>query len=197
MHSALVPLGLCAALLTASMHPVGPAQDRKPVPRKAVGDVIDQMQGAWRLVELRSKKLPIERRQEAGYCIVSGIYMSLEIHVGWMGQENLIAGADFTSGMHRLDLTSDHRVRTSSLIGSYINENGKMEFEQPGKARTLAVTFNGTRMTLEREDGNRYVLEKLGDWRERRDFYGRVINKPGSETPEPPDPKEPPKDGEH
>lgn len=181
MRLELTALVLGSALTALSMQSPPPAT--KPAPRSPVGDTIDQMQGAWKLVDLQARLLPEDRRQEAGYCVVSGIYMTLEVHVGWMGPEGQVAGVDLSTGTHRVELVGANRIRSSSLIGSFINKNGKLEFEQPGKARNFAVVFVGTRMTFEREDGNKYVFEKLGDWRERKDFYGRVIKDKPKDAP--------------
>ena len=45
--------------------------------------LLKQMEGAWRLLRIRSEDLDVDRRSETGVLLVTPDYLSFELHVGW------------------------------------------------------------------------------------------------------------------
>jgi hypothetical protein len=156
------------------------AQDPKPKPvgpkgqRIANAALVESMQGCWRLKELHSNTLRNEQRQEVGYCLVTENYFSIELHWGWMDDTGTRAlRKDFQSGMHRFEIDHRGRVVTSTMVGSFVNREEKLEFEAAGKSRTYDVQVDPKGMTWKRDDGTRFVFERVTEGIDAKSRYGR------------------------
>jgi hypothetical protein len=66
-------------------------------------------------------------------------------------------------------------MRTSTVIGSYVDVIAGLAWEHPGRTREYQVELAGSRLTLRRSDGRTFVFERLLDGSARRDIYGRPI----------------------
>ncbi|MFN0244656.1 MAG: hypothetical protein ACKVWV_17355 [Planctomycetota bacterium] len=133
----------------------------------------DDMQGPWKLAELR---LPADNgalRSDAGFCIVSGDYLSIELHVGWVGESRNLIGRTFQSGMHHFEIDDTGRIQTSTLIGSFITKDGALDFERPGTARNYHAAVASNRLSLTRDDGQVLVFNRVFSTEPRRDIFGR------------------------
>ena len=184
-------LGLCAAL-----QPVLQGRpERKPTPesptRAPMDAVVDEMQGAWRLTKMDSPVLDVQNRQDVGFLLVAGNYFSFELHFGWVAPHGQSTQRAFTSGTHRFEIDERSRMVARSVIGSAIDDQGRILFEQPGRQREYAVDCSSGFMKLTRDDGTKFEFERMVDTKPKRDFYGRPIKpkpagedaKTGGETP--------------
>jgi hypothetical protein len=173
---------LCLSL-RAVQQPLPPEPKPKPPSvTKPVNPLIEDMQGAWKLVKMLSLNLDVAGRTEVGFLLVSGNYFSFELHMGWTSRDRNAARVTYTSGTHRFELDEKSKMISSSVIGSLNDPNGVVVFEQPGKQREYTVECVGNLLKLRRDDGTSFEFERLLDNRPRRDFYGRPI-KP-KETPD-------------
>ena len=173
----------------------GAGADRVRIDRKKL---LKDLQGAWRLVEMHSPTLYPQSRKDVGYCLFAGTSMSLEMHLGWMSDAASVEAKTFQSGTHNFDIDDEGFLRTSTLIGAYVNRVGELEFESPGTSRSYRVTLVSGRLTLARADGQTLAFERMTDSKLDRDFFGRKKRElPKAEAEDAPPPKgdsEPPKD---
>ena len=136
----------------------------------------EAMQGVWHLTEYKTTKLPSEGRSEAGYCMVAGNFLSIEIHIGWISEDGVRYNRkDFQTGIHRFELDQTGRMETSTIIGCFQNQGYQLGFEPPGVKRTYRVEAVGDLMTLFNDDGSKLSFERLPETRPKRDVYGRPI----------------------
>ncbi len=178
------------ACLLLSLQPV--LQDRTPLKptlspaaKAAIKKTIDEMQGTWRLIQMDAPRLAKANRHETGYMLVSGSYFSLELHVNWNHPNGTMAGRHFQTCMCRFELDPQMKMSAQSVLGSTMDEMGRVLFEQPGIRREYEVEVQLTRLRLKRNDGTTFEFERMVDGRQMRDFYGRPI-----------DPKDEPEPGE-
>jgi hypothetical protein len=169
--------------LTPLQHPRVDSEQKPVLPKAAVlanKKLIAQMQGAWRLVQMKlvdqdsvgMGELAIEN---VGFCLVSGSYLSIEIHVRRVAKGDEDKGRSFVTGLHRFDLGEDGSMETTTVIATRANLNGVPEFEPPGTTRQYSIGLVGDSMTLTREDGHTLIFERLLDDRTRVDFFGRPV----------------------
>lgn len=136
----------------------------------------EAMQGVWHLTEYKTTKLPSDGRSEAGYCMVAGNFLSIEIHIGWISEDGVRYNRkDFQTGIHRFELDQTGRMETATVIGCFQNQGYQLGFEQPGFKRTYRVEAVGDSMTLYNDDGSKLSFERLPETRPKRDVYGRLI----------------------
>ncbi len=178
----LLPFSACASLLCLLLPPA--QQDpgaNKPTltdsERKTAQAKVDQMQGLWRVVEIRTAKTPQTRREEVGYLLVSGLCFSLELHWGWVGPDGVaLVNKDFQSGTHRFEMDDAGNMETSSIIGSYFNRDGLLQWEKPGQKRRYKIDQNELRMTWSNDDGTSFTFEHMPEPRfVKRDVFGRPL----------------------
>lgn len=173
--------------------------DLKPTPSpaelKSIEGKLARMQGLWRLDELKSPRIEAARRLEAGYVLVSGLTFSIELHLGYVAPDGKnIINRDFQSGMHRFELDDAGSMETRTVIGSFINPSGLVQFEEPQRMRRYDVQFGEDDMIWSNAEGIRFVLKKLPEPKyARRDVFGKPIpeKKRDDEPKERGDPKEP------
>lgn len=182
---------LLFVLLALLVPPQDPGAKQAP----QAGDTIDRpvrvdkkklwedMQGPWKLAELRLPTGKGELRSDAGFCIVSGDYFSIELHMGWLGEARNLIGRSFQSGMHHFDIDDTGRIETSTLIGSFITKDGDLDFERPGTARRYQVAVISNRLSLTREDGQVLVFNRVFSTEPRRDIFGRERKEPPAKAP--------------
>lgn len=175
--TSLIPV-LCLFISTSPTQQGDPATKPTPhvKPKTLSGAVMEEMQGTWRLLSLESPALEKAKRQEVGFLLVAGNYFSFEVHWGWLGATGTIEdNMYFQSGTHRFELDERGRMTASSVIGSFVTPDGKLQFDQPGRARVYDVVMSGNKMTLKRDDGSRYEFEHMVDTRQARDIFGRPL----------------------
>lgn len=194
-----IPLALVAGALVCSSFVTVPqtTDGAKPTLTKgeqlSVDEKLASMQGLWRLTDLKTLRADPSRRAEVGYLLVSGLCFSLELHWGWAGQDNVhFVNKDFQSGMHRFELDDAGNLEAKSLIGSFFNREGLLQWEEPGKERRYRVEQIGEVMKWSNEEGTTFTFEHVPQPRAaRRDVFGRPIpekpkadkNKPGDAPP--------------
>lgn len=158
---ATLTLGLA---LTPRAQDSGQPESSGKGARDARASQLASMQGAWRLKKLESPTLQSDLRQEVAYCLIVEDFLSIELHLGWTDPNGAnVERKDFQSGTHRFELDARGRMVTSTLIGAFVSREEKLEFEQPGKARTYQVSVTGPAMTWKREDGTRFEFERLSE----------------------------------
>lgn len=143
----------------------------------------DDMQGPWKLAELRLPSGNGDLRSDAGFCIVSGDYLSIELHVGWLGESRNLIGRTFQSGMHHFEIDDTGRIQTSTLIGSFITKDGELDFERPGTARNYHAAVAANRLSLTRDDGQVLVFNRVFSTEPRRDIFGRERKERPAKSP--------------
>jgi len=141
--------------------------------------LVAEMQGAWRLVEMRvameqTKGLSETHFAQVGYLLVSGNHLAIEMHVDVRSSNDRSAGHSISSGVHRFELGLDSHLETSTLIASGIDHKGRPVFEPPRTKRRYQTTLAANRMTLRRDDGHTLVFERLPEDPPRRDVFGRL-----------------------
>jgi len=173
-------------LLSSPVPPQDPQGDRdqKPVLLKSVRlankKKLASMQGAWRLVEMRLVGMDTEgtsdlKMDQVGYCLVSGTYLSIELHIRVLGQGETDTGRSFVSGLHRFEIDPQGDLEMTTVIATRTDPRGNPEFEAPGTKRHYSSSVEGPSMTLTREDGHTLVFEQLVDDTTRFDFFGRPV----------------------
>jgi len=185
------------ALLTVSFTP---AQDLRARPKATDPRTLDAklaaMQGLWRLTALDTPKLPRDRRDQAGYLLVSGTCFSLEVHWGWLGPDGKNAAQkDFQSGTHRFEFDQAGNLEARSLIGAAFMQSGLMQWEEPGKVRRYKVDHLAQAMRWTNDDGAVFTFEQVPMAKSARtDIFGRPIpEKAPEKAPDPGGDKPPPK----
>ena len=177
---------LSTALLLGFTPLQNPPADReqKPTLSKAARltnrKTIARMQGAWQLVQMKladqaSIGLGEVAVDNAGFCLVSGSYLSIELHVRGVSKGEEDKGRSFITGLHRFELGEDGSMETSTVIATRTNIEGLPEFEPPGTTRQYSIGLVGDSMTLTRADGHTLIFERLLDDRTRVDFFGRPV----------------------
>jgi hypothetical protein len=169
--------------LTPLQHPQVDREQKPVLPKTARLEnkkLLAQMQGAWRLVQMKlvdqdSLGLSELAMENIGFCLVSGSYLSIELHVRRVGKGDVDKGRSFVTGLHRFDLEEDGNMETTTVIATRANIDGMTEFEAPGTTRQYSVGVVGDSMTLVREDGHTLIFERLLDDRTRVDFFGRPV----------------------
>jgi len=190
---------LSAVALSLSFAPV--IQDTKPekpapttLTKGAIDSLVDTMQGAWRLAKYEAPAMEKKERHEVGFLLVSGNYFSFEMHLGWTTPNGTPLEQTFVSGTHRFEIDENSRLNASSVIGSSMDDDNRVQFEAPGRTRRYGIACNGTRLTLTREDNTVLEFEKIVDSRKKLDAYGRPLKlKDPNAKSEGGDKREPPK----
>jgi hypothetical protein len=174
-------LGVVVASFTClSLNPQSQEGKEKltlPAVSKAkIKQLEEAMQGVWHLTEYKTTKLPADGRSEAGYLMVAGNFLSIELHIGWMSEDGVRYNRkDFQTGMHRFEVDQTGRMETSTIIGCFQTLGYQLGFEPPGTKRTYRVEAIGDQMTLYNDDGSKLSFERLPETRAKRDVYGRII----------------------
>jgi hypothetical protein len=140
-----------------------------------------RLQGGWKLVRLTDPTTPgISSESAVGYVVVSGSYVAVELHIGVrMRSENRLVPA-IRTGMHQMRLTGS-TMELSSLIGTFVDGDGRARAEPPGQQRTFQFFISSNLLTLTRSDGYQLVLQRMYSSRARFDVYGREIPGEGKE----------------
>ncbi len=188
MRFAAVPCLAVAvlALLPAAQDPRDPA---KPTPsateRKSIEAKVASMQGLWRVRDLKTPKLDAARRLDAGFVLVSGLTFSIELHTGYVAPDGKnVINKDFQSGMHRFEIDDSGFMETKSVIGSFFNEQGLLQFEQPNKERRYEVKLGDNDMTWSNQDGTSRTCATIRfvRWIGPASSANRVRNAPRTRT---------------
>ncbi|MBI5364250.1 MAG: hypothetical protein HZA53_13810 [Planctomycetes bacterium] len=170
------------------------AQDRdpgKPTPtateKKTIEAKVAAMQGLWRVREMKTPRLEAARRLDAGFVLVSGLTFSIELHTGYVAPDGKnVINKDFQSGMHRFEIDDSGFMETKTVIGSFYNELGLLQFEQPNKERRYEVKLGAEDMSWTNADGTSFLFEKLNEPKAvRRDVFGRPIPEKKKDAKEP------------
>lgn len=177
---------VCLCLSLRAVRQEGPERkppSLSPAAKAATQGIVDEMQGAWRLTSMDSPTLDKQSRTDVGYLLVAGSYFSFELHFGWTSADGTSTKRSFQSGTHHFEVDDRSRMTANSVIGSIIDDDGRVLFEQPGRKREYAVDCMGSHMKLKRDDGMTLEFERMIDTRAKRDFYGRLIKpKPPEEA---------------
>ena len=152
-----------------------------PAAQKEIDRVEEEMQGVWRMIELRSPDLPPAKHSEIAYCIVQGAHLSVEVHMDWLNDEGRIRRRSFESGFYHVEILEGPKIDMRSMISSFLDERDWLQFRPPGFERRYKIEIANDRMVWSREDGQRSVWERLPSTRAKRDAFGRLI-KPAAEA---------------
>jgi hypothetical protein len=171
---------ISVACLLLSLRPVlqdepGIKPPISPAAKAAIKKTTDEMQGTWRLVSMDAPKLVKANRYQTGYMLVAGSYFSLELHVNWNHPNGTLAGRLFQTCVCRFELDPQLKMTASGVLGSTMDDIGRVLFEQPGLRRQYDVEVLLNRLKLKRSDGTIFEFERMIDSRQQRDFYGRPI----------------------
>ena len=182
MRSSSISALLAAAFACLSWCPVQqqPPDYRPTLPTATTATLKktqESLQGAWRLTKFTAPRFSSERRQQNGFCLIHGVYFAIEIHVGWMDNDNItLKGRTFQSGTYRYTLDETGRMDMSSVIGAVMDTGVQVTFEPPGTKRHFKLELVENRMTLTGEDNAVFTFERMLDAEDTpRDIYGRPI----------------------
>ena len=134
----------------------------RPIPEEQKDKLLDSMQGAWQLLDVDDTELPEEDREMSGFLLVSGNFLSIEIHISWEEFDDA-----FQTGIHEFRLNEAGELLASSMIGSYLDADDELEWERPGLMRRFNVAITGDVLSLTRDDGSRFEFIR----RNRRRFF--------------------------
>lgn len=171
-------LGLaCFAVLSAAQDPEPGKHTPNESERKIADATLARMQGLWQITEMRTPRMPSERRLEKGYVLINGLCLSIQIHSGYLAPDGRnVVNREFQAGMHRFELDSAGIMDTKSIIGSNYSEQMFLQFEAPKTARRYQVKFGEDQMTWIHAEGTTFVMKKQVDPPfVRRDIFGRPI----------------------
>ena len=132
----------------------------RPMNAEPHHDLLMNMQGAWRLVEIEDELLPLAGRSHYGYVTFADRFMAVELHMRWATQGGETLEDAFQSGIHEIEFIAPARMRTTTLIGAYLDEWEQLEWEIPGFNREFEVTTNGDRLELRRDVGSKLIFRR-------------------------------------
>ena len=165
--------------------PAEPPRDSRLFGRTAGRDaeLIEKLQGMWQLLHIEDPNLPPEGRSHHGFLMVSGQFLAIEVHVAWDDEDGYPLEDAFQSGMHEFEIDRVGRLRTVSLIGSFLDEEEELDWEVPGTPRDFSVSLTGNFLTLARSDGSTLdFARRLPRTGHAKDFFGRQIEAPAGST---------------
>jgi hypothetical protein len=163
---------LAATLIPASGQDGGPPEggpdrrldsDKTAAERRRERNVetLRGMQGAWQLVELRVAGLHDAGRQDAGFLLVSSEFASLELHMAYFDEGGYEDGSHLETGTYRLNFNIYGDLVAKLLIGSIDDGSGRTVPREPGQLSVYEVRTVGREMTMQNEEGTRFVFEKM------------------------------------
>lgn len=158
--------------------------DPLPGVAKKNAALLEEMQGAWRLIELDDPFLETANRAEDAVLLVADEFLSIELHVAYFDspQRDALLDSFFQSGTYRFRLDEEGNLQAEILIGSVTTHEGFLDFEAPGRRRPFEAEILEDRLHLTRLDrGTHFVFERLPSGRMRRDLFGRLV--PVEQTP--------------
>jgi hypothetical protein len=169
--------------LTPLQHPPAAREQKPALPTAARLEnkkTLAKMQGAWQLVHMKlaeqeSASMAELAIENFGFCLISGTYLSIEIHIRRTDGGELDRGRSFVTGLHRFELEEDGGMETTTVIATHANVDGIPEFEAGGTTRKYEIGLVGDTMTLVRDDGHTLVFQRLLDDPTRTDFFGRPV----------------------
>lgn len=132
----------------------------RPMDAEPHHDLLKNMQGAWRLIEIRDELLPLAGRSHYGYITFADRFMSVEIHMRWADRAGEALEDAFQCGTHEIEFISASRMRTTTLIGAYLDEWEQLEWEIPGFNREFEISTNGDQLILRRDIGSELVFRR-------------------------------------
>jgi hypothetical protein len=109
------------------------------------------MQGAWQLLDIDDIDLPEDGRSANGFLLVSGAFASIELQLQWESFEDA-----YQTGTYEIRVNATGDMIMSTLLGSYLTEDGELLWEPPGLMRRFRVTVAGDLLSLVRDDGSRF-----------------------------------------
>jgi len=120
--------------------------------------------------------------------VVSGSYFSFEMHMSWSEANDRISQRTSLSGTHRFQIDDKGRLTATSVIGSSVDRDGQVVWEQPGMLRKYDVTCSGETMKLVRDEGTSFEFQRMVDSKMMRDIYGRPLKLKDPNAPRDPMP---------
>lgn len=123
-------------------------------------DLLQSMQGGWRLVEIEDEALPLAGRTQAGFFTFADRFMAVELHMSWADGNGETVEDAFQSGIHEIEFIGPARIRTRTLIGAYLDEFEELEWEVAGFSREFDINVSGDQLTLTRDIGSRLILRR-------------------------------------
>jgi len=173
---ALVPTVSFVLLLAAAQNPRKPepeAPKPRTVPevrltgseaaRKESARVTKSMQGLWKLRELDWSNLSGLSSEFRGFCLVSGIHLNFEVHIGLKDSDQKLNDVMLDSGLWRFEVSEGGRLTLTALIGSFIDKDNRVAFREAGTQCRYDVVAVGEQMVWRKTDGQRLVFERMND----------------------------------
>lgn len=180
MRIAFLSCLLAALCLSAALQqPPEEEPPVKPTPtpgtKAAIQKLTDEMQGAWVLRNIDSPTIEKARRREIGYLLVADNYFSFELHISWNSADDRLGPRTSLSGTHKFDIDERMELTARQVIGSTIDDQGVVVWEQPGRVRKYTVSCSGDKLRLTREDAAVFEFERAPESTGPRDIYGRPL----------------------
>lgn len=141
----------------------------------------EDVQGAWRLLDIQLNGFPELGGAHAGMLLVSDGFIALELHMTWPTNAG---GADVHQtyiGEYEFRLGDQMEVNT--IIGSFLDERtGELQWERAGFGREYTVSVTDKLLVLSFGRGNTMSFGRMRPTRtQERDVYGRSLRDAGSE----------------
>lgn len=179
MRTALLSTTLATLCLPLALQAPQDDPATRPTPtrggKRAITEVVTEMQGAWRLESFDTPGLDRERRQQIGFLLVAGKYFSFELHVSWLTNAERIAQRTSQTGTYKFEIDERMELTAFQVIGSTIDDQGVVVWESPNRMRKYTVSCSGDKLDLTREDGTRFTFSRLVDSQTPRDIFGRPL----------------------
>lgn len=144
-------------------------------------ETLRQMQGAWQLVEYRSAVLHDAGRQEVGFVLVSGEFLSIELHMAYFDQAGEEEQSFIQTGTYRLNFNPRGDLTSMLLIGTNKSLEGYTIPTFPGDISIYEVDFLDGRMVLTGQDSSRFRFERVATGALTELLYKEVDWLPGEE----------------
>lgn len=156
-------------------------EERRKQRRTRNVETLRKLQGAWQLVDYNATRLPAAERQDVAFLLVSGEFFSIEIHMGYFGEQGEMKGRLHQTGTYRLNFNTDSELLAQVLIGSIDIGAGYTEFQTPGIVSVYEVYIREGTLTLISEDESRFKFERVGTGTLTELVYEDIEWLPGAE----------------
>jgi hypothetical protein len=149
--------------------------------RGATGGVREEVQGAWRLLDIELTGYPELGGSHAGMLLVSDGFLALELHMTWPTNAG---GADVhQTFLGEYEFRLDDQLQVNTIIGSFLDEtSGELKWERAGFGREYTVSVTEKVLVLAFGRGNSMTFGRMRPTRtQERDVYGRPMRDAGTD----------------
>ncbi len=171
--------------LAAQLQKLEQAKEEATLKRLASNvQTLREMQGTWQMMDYIAPDLTDEGKQSAGFVIVAGEFLSIEVHMGHFDEDGFEVSSFIQTGTYRLNFNAFSELMATCLIGSIDDGSGMTVPQYPGNISVYAIKLAGNVMQFLAEDGAKMTLERVGTGRLTDLVYEEIDWLPGAKTRE-------------